>query len=304
MTNNLTPTLLNEFTFSYTTDHIFLTPFGAWQRPSTMTMTGLFNNGFGGKLPGISINNGAPYGGGFTADVAGWPWNNANPTYTYRDQIAKSWGSHNIYTGFYMAIQQKNEQNGAETQGFLNFSNSSPVTTGNAWADFLAGRISNFYQTNAQTKYYYRSKVFEPYFQDDWHVSSKLTLNLGIRMSGFGSYYEKYNQFYNFYPSRYDPSQAPQIDVTGKVTGLQGALVPGVGNPYNGEIACGTNGTPNTCYKGHFWNWAPRFGFAYDPFGNGKWAIRAGWGMFYEHLNGNEAISGLEGQPPGILTPN
>ncbi len=42
MTTNISPTLLNEFTFSYTTDHIFLTPSGTWQRPSSMTMTGLF----------------------------------------------------------------------------------------------------------------------------------------------------------------------------------------------------------------------------------------------------------------------
>ncbi len=117
LTNNITPTLLNEFTFSYTADHIFLTPSGTWQRPSSMTMTGLFNNGFGGKLPGFSINNGTPYGGGFTADVAGYPWNNANPTYTYRDQIAKIYGSHNIYAGFYMAIQQKNEQNARGNPG-------------------------------------------------------------------------------------------------------------------------------------------------------------------------------------------
>jgi len=303
MATNVSPTLLNEFTFSYTVDHIFLTPSGTWQRPSSMTMTGLFDNGFGGKLPGMSINNGAPYGGGFTADVAGWPWNNANPTYTYRDQIAKIWGSHNIYAGFYLAIAQKNEQNGAETQGFLNFSNSSPVTTGNAWADFLVGRIANFYQTNAQTKYYYRDKVFEPYIQDDWHVTKKLTVNLGMRMSGFGGYSEKYKQFYNFFPSLYDPAQAPQIDVTGKITGVAGDLVPGVGKTYDGMAACGTNGTPNTCYKGHFFNWAPRLGFAFDPFGNGRWAIRGGYGIFYEHLNGNEGISGLEGNPPGILQP-
>jgi hypothetical protein len=303
MASNITPKLLNEFTFSYTADHIFLTPSGTYQRPSGMTMTGLFNNGFGGKLPGMSINNGAPYGGGFTADAAGYPWNNANPTYTYRDQIAKIWGSHNIYAGFYLAIAQKNEQNAAETQGFLNFSNSSPVTTGNAWADFLLGRIASFSQNNAQTKYYYRDKVFEPYIQDDWHVTSRLTLNLGLRLSGFGGYSEKYNQFYNFYPSRYDPAKAPQIDITGNITGVQGALVPGVGNPFDGEVACGTNGAPSTCYKGHFFNWAPRFGFALDPFGNGKWAIRGGYGVFFEHLNGNEGISGLEGQPPGILNP-
>lgn len=300
---NISPTLLNEFTFSYTTDHIFLTPSGVWQRPAGMTMTGLFDNGFGGKLPGMSVNNGTPYGGGFTADVAGWPWNNANPTYTYRDQIAKIWRSHNIYAGFYLAAAQKNENNGAETQGFLNFSNSSAVTTGNAWADFLVGRISNFNQTNAQTKYYYRSKVFEPYFQDDWHVSKKLTLNLGLRMSGYGAYFEKYRQFYNFYPSRFNPANAPIIDVTGDLTGQAGALVPGSGNFYEGLVACGAGGTPSTCSKGHFFNWSPRFGFALDPFGDGKWAVRGGYGIFYEHLNGNEAISGLEGQPPGILNP-
>ncbi|HLY16220.1 MAG TPA: carboxypeptidase regulatory-like domain-containing protein [Bryobacteraceae bacterium] len=304
MASNVSPTLLNEFTFSYTADHIFLTPSGFWQRPSSMTMTSLFNNGYDGKLPGVQIDNGSPYGGGFTADVGGnAPWNNANPTYTFRDQIAKIWGSHNVYIGFYMALAQKNEDGGSELGGYLNFSNTSPVTTGNAWADFLVGRIANYSQVNQQLKYYYRDKVFEPYIQDDWHVSKRLTLNLGLRMSGFGAYTNRYNLFYNFYPSLYNPAQAPQIDVTGNITGVQGDLVPGVGNPYNGEVACGTNGTPNSCSKGHFLNWAPRLGFAFDPTGQGKWAIRGGYGIFYEHLNGNEGISGLEGAPPGVLNP-
>jgi hypothetical protein len=304
MATNVSPTLLNEFTFSYTADHIFLTPSGTWQRPSSMTMTALFNNGFDGKLPGMSINNGSPYGGGFTADVGGnAPWNNANPTYTFRDQIAKIWGSHNVYIGAYISLAQKNEDGGSELAGFLNFSNTSPVSTGNAWADFLDGRIANYSQVNQQLKYYYRDKIFEPYVQDDWHITKKLTLNLGLRMSGFGAYTNKYNLFYNFYPSLYNPTQAPQIDVTGKITGVQGDLVPGVGNPYDGEVACGTGGTPNSCSKGHFFNWAPRLGFAFDPTGQGRWAIRGGYGIFYEHLNGNEGISGLEGAPPGVLNP-
>jgi hypothetical protein len=303
MATSISPTLLNEFTFSYTTDHIFLTPTGVVARPSSMTMTGLFNNGFGGKLPGVFI--GSPYGsgGGFTADAAGYPWTNSNPTYTYRDQIAKSAGPHNIYAGFYFEALQKNEDASAETQGFLNFTNTSTVTTGNPWADFLAGRIANFYQTNQQIKYYYRSKIFEPYIQDDWHVSSHLTLNLGLRISLFGTYPEKYHNFYNFFPSLYNPANAPAIDATGDITGVAGDLIPGSGNYYDGFAACGKNGTPSGCMKGHLFNPAPRFGFAWDPFGDGKWAIRGGYGIFFEHLNGNEAISGLEGNPPTMLQP-
>jgi hypothetical protein len=304
LATSVSPSLLNEFTFSFTEDKIFLTPTGVVHRPSTMSMTGLFDNGFGGKLPGVFI--GSPYGngGGFTADAAGYPWVNSNPTYTYKDQIAKIAGSHNIYAGFYFEAMQKNEDASAETQGFLNFTNTSTVTTGNPWADFLLGRIQDFYQTNVQEKYYYRSKVLEPYVQDDWHVSSRLTLNLGLRISLFGTYPEKYHNFYNFFPSLYNPATAPAIDVTGDITGVAGDLIPGSGNFYDGFAACGTNGTPAGCMKGHLFNPAPRFGFAWDPFGNGRWAIRGGYGIFFEHLNGNEAISGLEGNPPTMLTPN
>src|SRR5579872_2959079 len=52
------PTLLNEFVFSYTADHIFLNDTGAFQRPAGFTAPGLFNNGFGGKLPGFSLSGG------------------------------------------------------------------------------------------------------------------------------------------------------------------------------------------------------------------------------------------------------
>ena len=54
-------------------------------------------------------------------------------------------------------------------------------------------------------------------------------------------------------------------------------------------MQCGVDGTPAGCMKNHRFNWAPRIGFAWDPKGDGKTSIRAGYGLFYEHGTGNEA---------------
>jgi hypothetical protein len=308
LTNSISPTFLNEFTFSYTTDHIFLDAIGNVQRPSGMTSTGIFNNGFNGVISGVSICCNNAYGGGFNEGAGYFPWVNSNPTYTYRDQIAKNIGNHNIFTGFYFAARQKNEENSPTLQGTFNFSNTVsatgnfPGSTGNAFADFLLGRIQSFSQDAAKVKFYNRQKAFEPYFQDDWRVTSKLTINLGIRISFFGTYREKYLQPYNFDPRHYDPSKAPQIDLTGDITGGAGFLIPGSGDPFNGLVQCGKNSIPVGCMGGHLFNPAPRFGFAWDPFGKGKTAIRGGYGIFYEITNGNEGnTESLEGQPPVIL---
>ncbi len=303
------PTLLNEFIFGYTADHIILKNKGTWQRPSSMSMTGLFNNGFGGKLTGVSICCNAAYGGGFGEDPGfinpASPIYNSNPIYTFRDMVTKITGNHNLTFGGDFIAYQKNEQGTPDVQGFLTFdSTDSAITTGNGWADFLLGRIANFSQTNLQAKYYNRYKTFSPYIQDDWHVSRNLTLNLGFRAELFGTFWDRYHNEYNFERQAYDPAHAPQIDVDGSITGQAGALVPGVGSPFDGLVQCGVGGAPPGCMKGHLFNPSPRIGFAWDPFGHGTTAIRGGYAIFYDHTNGNEANSeSLEGTPPFALTP-
>jgi hypothetical protein len=264
----------------------------------------LFDNGFGDKMPAVGVSGGINYDqAGFSLDTGYFPWNNANPTFTYKDQVSKIIGDHNLYIGVYYVAAQKNEDNTAYVQGILGFDNTSPVSTGNAFADFLTGQIGSYSQTNVQTKYYNRYKIVEPYVQDDWRVTKKLTLNLGLRISMFGTYREKQMQSYNFDPAVYSLASAPKIDIDGSVTGQSGAIIPNSGNPFTGLVQCGTQGVPAGCMKGHLFNPAPRVGFAYDPFGDGKTAIRGGYGIFFEHTNGNEGnTESLEGTPPNVLS--
>jgi len=328
LNTTISPTLFNEFVASYTGDHIFLTATGPANQttlPSGFAMGSIFNNGFAGKIPSVSLGNNDAYGGGFGLDTGYFPWNNANPTYTYRDNLTKIFGNHTLTIGAYLAFAQKNEQNSPYLQGILTFDSSNTVvpSTGNAFADLLLGRIAEYSQTNLQPKYYNRYRIVEPYFQDDWRVNKRLTLNLGLRLSLYGTYRERYRRAFNFDPSAFSAANAPTIDTDGSITGFEGAFVPvtlgGGGNPFNGIVQCGgaggtfpVEGFPSAsagsnanagCLKGHLFNPAPRIGFAFDPKGDGKMAIRGGYGVFFEHTNGNEGnTESLEGTAPFVLT--
>ena len=118
-------------------------------------------------------------------------------------------------------------------------------------------------------------------------------MNLGVRLSLFGTYREKQKQAFNFDPAHYQAG-VTTVNSDGTVNNLFINGLP------NGIVQCGvTPGVPVSCMEGKLFNPAPRIGFAYDVNGDGKTAIRGGYGMFYEHANGNEGnTESLENSPP------
>jgi len=296
LTATISPTLLNEFVASYSTNHITFQNMGAWKRPDGYNL-GLFQNGFGGgKLPGFLLNGGTLFTG--LAQDAGYVPNgpvNSNPSYTYRDNVTKSLGKHSLQFGAYFVASQKNElpQFEPSVNGFITYDTGFSGSTGDPFADLLTGNISSFGQASGQPKYYLRYKIFEPYFQDDWRITPRLTLNLGLRISLYGTVYDNKKQAFNFDPNKYVQG-ATTLNSDGTVAG----------DTANGLVQCGAAGIPTGCAKGHLFNPAPRVGFAWDPWGDGKTAIRGGYGVFFEHTNGNEAVAtALEGSPPLVLNP-
>jgi hypothetical protein len=295
----------------------------------------------GNRMPGLVFQgtNGAYGGHGFAVDTGYAPWNQANPTYSVRDDLSKTWGRHTIQAGFEATYVQQNElsavtgANSGDLQGLLTFSNQqSRYTSGNAFADFLAGpgilspaaytatsggaytqtAIKSYTQDSAQKKYYNRYKSADIYLQDDFRVNSRLTLNIGLRASLFGTWYNAEETAYNWRPEAYDKSLGGSVTVDGNngylVNNTNDSPVPlnlSSLDPRitNGLVQCGKNGVPDSCMSSSVFHPGPRVGFSWDLFGDGKTAIRGGYGLFWEHGTGYEAnVGSLIGSAPLVLS--
>jgi hypothetical protein len=314
VTHTFKPTLTNEFVAAYTTDHILLynqaadDVAGSINRPSSFQMAHLFAaNATNPLLPALSVSGGVNFS--FYEDAGNHPWFNANPIITWKDNVAWVHGNHTTKFGMYLENYRKNEQFGSDTQGVITDDAGGSVTSGNGLADLFLGRIHQYTEgtqvfngiaVGGYAKGHWQMTDFEPYIQDDWKVTRKLTVNLGVR-------YYLYTRIHDvsrptvdsgFIPSLYNPANEDPLDANGNFVYPATGATPG--NYGNGLVECGQGIVPKGCQLDNTWgNIAPRVGFAWDPRGDGKSSIRGGYGIYYESGNGNEAqTEGGEGNPP------
>jgi outer membrane receptor protein involved in Fe transport len=138
---------------------------------------------------------------------------------------------------------------------------------GDPAADYLLGLDSSYSQASDQKLGAYHYRQGEAYAQDDWKVTPRLTLNLGVRWQYFSNDTVSGDQVTSFNPNLYVASAAPVVNVNGTLTvnANNQPLTPdgSVANTLNGLAFAGQNGTPSGFFTPKKTNFGPRVGFAY-----------------------------------------
>jgi|HubBroStandDraft_5_1064220.scaffolds.fasta_scaffold05891_2 hypothetical protein len=304
LTQTYTPNLLNETAFLYSGNKITLTPIpgagGSFKLPSGWTANSFFPvaDNAGQDMPEIDIQ-GTPFQTEWTESY--YPWKNGYEGFGYRDDLSWTRGRHQFKFGFSWLHDYKNQQLQANTQGTAVFNSS--VFTGDAYLNFILGDASNFNQLQFLYGKHWVNNNYGFYANDNWHLTPRLTLNLGLRFDGLPHAFERYNLFANFVPADYDASLGNPVTAAGTLQPSSLSTFPGPGYwsgeqfYLNGIREAGVNGFPRGNVQNTYDTWQPRVGFAYDLTGNGKTVVRGGFGMFFERVQGNDVYNAALNPP-------
>lgn len=223
-------------------------------------------------LPQLSISGFFNAGGALAGPVTDTDF------YSLRDMVSTVKGKHSIDYGGELSLEKDMIVGNLYNFGVFNFSSSAPTTTGNALSDFVTGQVNTMEQ---DTPYHglLSSWYFAFFLQDTYRVTPRFTMNLGLR-----------------YDAQLSPVESQDLTATFE-PGVQSTKVPSA--PL-GMLFPGDKGVPRGIAPNRWHHVSPRVGLVWDPWGDGKTAVRAGAGLFYGSVSGNEWNQPANAQPFAI----
>jgi hypothetical protein len=323
LTTVINPTLTNEFIFGTSKNKLNIDPVDDTFKRSKL--------GLNYKMPfpdadKIDLIQNWRFGGVPNSPFTGFngtPFRNFNHIWEFTDNLSKVFSKHTLKAGMYIHYSMKDQTAFTSVNGNIWFDRDgqNPGDTNWAFGNALLGNYQRVQQSNVVLNGMYRNYNLEWYVQDNWKISKKLTLDLGMRFAWIQPQYDAAEQTSSFNPALYDPAARATLieqfrDSTGivgrnPITGaivpraLIGSIIPGNRGFVNGLYANGMGRESDPSYPQGLINdrgihYAPRVGIAYQL--SQKTVLRAGAGIFYDRFQGNPVFDMLP-NPPSTNSP-
>ena len=204
--------------------------------------------------------------------------------YNFTDSLSKNWSGHTSKIGLYVDRFSTNRKIYGVFNGSFTFDRNvnNPLDTGYAYSNGILGVFNSYTESSNLIYRHYRLGNIEWFAQDNWKVTRKLTLDLGVRFYWMPPTHDTENLLSGFDTARFSAAKQPRLitpatvggkrvginPVTGEVfnTTVIGAIAPGTGDPSNGMVTPSKDSSyPQSLVENPGVRVAPRVGFAYDP---------------------------------------
>ncbi|HEX7315286.1 MAG TPA: TonB-dependent receptor [Pyrinomonadaceae bacterium] len=275
LTSSFGPTVVNEATFTFSGNKINTTLVGQYNGTDvTVPNVELFTQNNSALPPVLNVTGQPTIGSGQLYNIK---YRNWNP----KDNVTWIRGSHTIKFGGDVSFESKDENAANATQGTYGFTGVQTRVGNNSGiglADFLLGRASSYSEPERDVTVALRFGRTEFYLQDTWKLRPNFQLDYGLRYYRYRQAFDENNVLATFLPEFYDRARTPvcanvscSLFTTSSFDVTNGFAYAGLNSPYGRRVQ-----QPDKN------DWAPRVGFSWDPWSNGRTVLRGGYGVYYD----------------------